>query len=234
MWKPLWNNDKNSLLVHNMPFDMYFVEDACGPHRDVCKKMDFRWFFYNFDDATLQSFADTLMEEYSRSASLFPHNVFLSIVGGDFRYDMEYEFDVQYSYMKIAEFVNSHPERYNNAKIQFGTPKDYFKLVRERTKNSFPSLVGDFFPYADVFTTGKPQYWTGYFTTRPYIKIISRELEHNLRNAEILYTLAYNQIRQKHAEKDVYIHFKENYENIVNVSKKKLFHFFNIFLWQIL
>lgn len=166
IWRPSWNtkhSEKHSLLMHNMPFDMYFVDSSCGPHIDKCKPYDFRW-FGKIHENELRQKADQLIAEYSRSASLYPHNTFLAIVGGDFRYEVDYEFDSQYNYKMIIDYVNSNSARYNNTKLQFGTPKDYFKIVKERTQE-FPSLVGDLLPYGDVFTDGQPAYWTGYFTT---------------------------------------------------------------------
>lgn len=77
----------------------------------------------------------------------------------------------------------------------FGTPSDYFREVRERMKD-FQTLQGDFFVYSDIFSEGRPAYWSGYFTTRPYWKILDRELEANVRSAEILYTWALNRARQ--------------------------------------
>ena len=138
---------------------------------------------------------DDLVGQYGRTASLFTHNVALVLVGGDFTYSKNEEFNQEYEkYKKIINFINANGDRYNGAKAQFGTPSEYFQEIQERQggKFKFPSLVGDFFPYADIFSSGTPAYWTGYFTTRPFHKLMSRELEHNLRNAEILFTIAYN------------------------------------------
>jgi alpha-mannosidase len=214
MWETVHSN-RQSLLVHNMPFDMYFVDSSCGPHVDKCKPYDFRW-FGNIRQSDLQAKADQLLEEYSRSASLYPHNVFLAIVGGDFRYDYGREFDQQYNYMKLINYVNENSERYNNAKMQFGTPKDYFEIVKQRSEDLLPTLAGDFFPYGDIFTSGRPQYWTGYFTTRPFVKIMCRDLEHNLRNSEILFSLALNRIEQNNFEKGGK-KLKELYSKLIKV-----------------
>jgi hypothetical protein len=57
--------------------------------------------------------------------------------------------------------------------FRFGTLSDYFKEVNARG-SQFDTLSGDFFVYSDIFTDGVPAYWSGYFTTRPYMKQLSR------------------------------------------------------------
>ena len=57
--------------------------------------------------------------------------------------------------------------------------------------DDFSTLAGDFFVYSDIFSEGFPAYWSGYFSTRPFMKQLSRELEANLRAAEILFTVGY-------------------------------------------
>ena len=93
--------------------------------------------------------------------------------------------------MKLFNYMNQ--EKSLNVRARFGTVKDYFdelrKVVPDLDSNPhslFPSLDGDFFPYTDQ----NSDYWTGYFTTRPFDKNLGRELEINLRAAEILNVLA--------------------------------------------
>lgn len=115
-----------------------------------------------------------------------------------FRYNHEVEFDQQYTnYKLLVDFINDNRDRYGT-EISFGTPRNYFDEIVKRTAdagNQFPTVAGDFFVYSDIFTEGRPAYWSGYFTTRPYLKILDRTVEHNLRNAEILYTIATNRAR---------------------------------------
>ena len=93
--------------------------------------------------------------------------------------------------------MNSHPEL--NVRIKFATLGEYFDAVRSATNIKdtppqapshqqplLPSLSGDFFSYADRMDN----YWTGYFTSRPFHKHLDRVLESKLRAAEILFSLS--------------------------------------------
>jgi len=63
-------------------------------------------------------------------------------------------------------------------KASFGTLRDYFEAVQSSSSfNNFPSLTGDFFTYADK----NEDYWSGYFTSRPFYKCMDRELVAKLR-----------------------------------------------------
>lgn len=204
-WIPGWKTAKSSMIVHNQPFDIYSIKSSCGPHPAVCLSFDFRRipgeyseYTDKFEEITEQNVerkSKILIEEYERIGSLTTHNVVLVPLGDDFRYEYPSEFDSQYiNYMKMFNFINSHKEMFN-ADVSFGTPLDYFNAMKERHKD-IPTLKGDFFVYSDIFTEGKPAYWSGYFTTRPYLKLLARQFEHQLRSAEILFTFVYNYLQQ--------------------------------------
>ncbi|XP_050085096.1 alpha-mannosidase 2 isoform X2 [Anopheles aquasalis] len=228
LWKPYWkgsaaSTNDHTLLTHNMPFDIYSIKHSCGPHPFICLNFDFRKIPGEYTEYSIkaqfitqeniEAKADLLMEQYSRTASLFPHNVALIPVGDDFRYNKEKEMEQQYTnYKKLIDYINEHRKKYN-AEISFGTPVDYFNAIRERY-DRFPTLKGDFFVYADIFNEGRPAYWSGYFTTRPYYKILSRELEHNLRSLEILFTIAFNRARQEGSSNAFKI-YEKNYEKMI-------------------
>lgn len=227
-WMPFWEENghrdtERSLLTHNMPYDIYSIKHSCGPHPFICLNFDFRkvpgeYTEYSvkaqfITDDNVQEKAQLLLEQYSRTASLFPHNVALIPLGDDFRYNKETEFDQQYlNYKKLIDYIQKNKETYN-VDIGFGTPKQYFEEIKKRTKN-FPTLKGDFFVYSDIFSSGQPAYWSGYFTTRPFYKMLSSELEHNLRSCEILFTLAYNAAREYKHENAIKI-FEKNYEKMI-------------------
>ncbi|XP_076365138.1 alpha-mannosidase 2-like isoform X2 [Tachypleus tridentatus] len=202
------NSGEEDILCHMAPFDLYNVKHACGPDTEVCLHFDFRRVAGEYSESkasritkdNVHDKAKLLVGQYGRMASLFPHNVALALLGDDFRFNHDIEWDQQYrNYKVLFEYINSQEDW--NVEIQFGTLNDYFQEVHQRMKklngDQYPTLVGDFHPYGDIYAEGRPSYWTGYFSTRPYWKHLSRELEHWLRSAEILYTLARTVIRQQ-------------------------------------
>ncbi|XP_030373939.1 alpha-mannosidase 2 [Scaptodrosophila lebanonensis] len=234
IWTPYWRMPSTSpgtqhgrLLTHNMPFDIYSIKGSCGPHPFICLNFDFRKIPGEYTEYSVKAQfitndnveekAQLLLEQYSRTASLFPHNVALIPVGDDFRYNKEREVDQQYSnYKKLIDHIMANKRLYN-VDISFGTPSDYFKAIRERTAQ-FPSFKGDFFVYSDIFSEGRPAYWSGYFSTRPFYKLMSSELEHQLRAAEILFTVAYNTARQYRHENAIKI-YEKNYEKMIHARR---------------
>ena len=201
VWRQPWDlSGKDAILCHNFPYDIYSIKGSCGPQAQTCLQYNFankpgQYSEYSgrtipITKANIQERSETILEQWGKTGSLFPHNVVLVPLGDDFTYSSEGEWDAQYSnYNQIINYINSHGY---DADIKWGTLSDYFSAVRSRI-TKFDNLVGDFFVYSDVFSEGIPAYWSGYFSTRPFMKKLSRELEASLRSAEILFAWAYNQ-----------------------------------------
>jgi hypothetical protein len=76
----------------------------------------------------------------------------------------------------------------------WSTLSDYFRNVYQASvpeqmgsnKVSFPTFIGDFFTYNDE----GDDYWSGYYTTRPKLKLLIRQTNQLIRHAEQLFVEA--------------------------------------------
>ncbi|ESO07427.1 hypothetical protein HELRODRAFT_110840, partial [Helobdella robusta] len=228
MWRQQWDSKGSTdILCHMMPFYSYDIPHTCGPDPKICCQFDFRrmsgsryscpWRINPapIDDVNVHERASTLLDQYRKKSLLYNskvdgqhNNVVLIPLGDDFRYDTAEEWDLQYkNYEKLFDYMNQKKDW--NVKAQFATLTDYFTALRTRSAmndrnfNSqpqnvpFPSLSGDFFVYADR----DDHYWSGYFTSRPFYKMLDREVEHHQRLAEILFSLALSEA--KHVDSSV-------------------------------
>lgn len=212
MWRQHWDTaGTTDMYTHMMPFYSYDIPHTCGPEPAVCCQFDFRrlpgspyrcpW---HFDPKAITPLnvaerTQTILDQWKKKATLYKTNVVLVPLGDDFRYQDPEEFDLQFdNYEKIFRYLQENPEL--GAEASFGTLSDYFAAVYEETKTNpghsppeFPSLSGDFFSYADR----DDHYWSGYYTSRPLQKNLDRVLEHNLRSAEIIFSLSQARARQE-------------------------------------
>jgi len=201
MWRQVWDpaGKDTGILCHNFPYDIYSIKGSCGPQSQTCLQYNFALVPGQYTEyvgrtipitkANIQERSENILEQWGKTGSLYPHNVVLVPLGDDFTYSSEGEWDQQYTnYNQIIEYINSNGY---DAEVRWGTLTDYFNAVHSRISR-FDSLVGDFFVYSDVFSEGTPAYWSGYYSTRPYMKKLSRELEATLRSAEILFTWSHN------------------------------------------
>jgi alpha-mannosidase len=211
VWKQMFQikTKASDLFCHMQSFDLYSIKFTCGPNTDICLQFDFRKIAGEFSESTsvvineenIEERAELMLGQFGRLASVYPHNTALVLLGDDFRFNYDIEWEQQYNnYKLLFDHINSNKNKYNNTDIMFGTLNDFFTEVHKRMKrlngNKYPKLVGDFMPYADIYADSKPNYWTGFYTTRPFWKSLSRELQHWLRSAEILYSFARNLVRQ--------------------------------------
>ncbi|XP_046545194.1 LOW QUALITY PROTEIN: alpha-mannosidase 2-like [Haliotis rubra] len=228
-WRQAWASDvENDLFCHVMPFLSYSIMYSCGPEPHVCCKFDFQKDKCLRGKKTIKPEVVTeknveklsweLWEQLQKKAHLYKSNVLLVPHGDDFRYFSESEWTKQLTNLeKIFTFMNSKSDFH--IKIEFGTLRDYFTALEKdkphfTDKSPFPSLSGDFFPYTDR----SDQYWSGYFTSRPLYKHITRVLQAKVRLLDIWYTLCY--ARAMRRQKTAVVSFlRERFPIVVSVRR---------------
>ncbi|XP_022832907.1 alpha-mannosidase 2-like [Spodoptera litura] len=183
---------KHAVLTHYLQFNSAGFR-ACGPNGPLCAtEYNFATNHRNLDVSAfnVKEKSELLLEQYSKTGTISPHNTIIAPLGGPYHYEMQAEFDFQFNnYQKISDFVAANKEIYK-ASIEFGTTKDYFDYLKSKHKQ-FPTFKGDFLNFADI-SGGSPAYWTGFYTSRPFTKILLRRLHSTLRTTEILFSFALN------------------------------------------
>lgn len=195
-WRQTWDKSgKTELFTHMMPFYSYDIPHTCGPDPKICCQFDFKripgfgitcpWHVQpqSIDDSNVARKAEMLVDQWRKKAELYKTNSVLIPLGDDFRYSQSTEWEAQMrNFEMLFDYINNDRKMYTEAK--FATLQEYFDSVRkEHDLDSFPSLSGDFFTYADR----DDHYWSGYFTSRPYHKRMDRVLLHHIRSAEMLH-----------------------------------------------
>ena len=127
-----------------------------------------------------------LLDQFRKKSQLYGsynnHDVIIFPLGDDFRYTSLKEAHDQYeNYEKLIDYMNNKAEY--NVNVRFGTLKDYFDIAKKNNPQ-VNNLRGDFFTYASA----GDQYWSGYYTSRPFYKRLDRQVEYYLRSAEILFS----------------------------------------------
>jgi alpha-mannosidase II len=200
MWRPYWNSgNENDILCNLMPYTEYWNSGVCGPNQNICEKFNFLWLgsaraqsAQAVTEQNIESLATMLQKEYRFTASLYQYKTLIIFIGEDNSFTERVMWENTYSnYGKLMNFINSKPEWKMN--IKFGTIKEYFERIRTEESNGgessrFPILSGDFFPYSEKDN----DYWTGYFTTRPWMKRFTREIEALIRAADKFSVILYN------------------------------------------
>lgn len=192
-WRQSWDPDGDTdILTQLGPFGGYNSQSTCGPDPDICLHYHFAAFtnpkfgkdpnLVKTTPSNVKERSLKILDQWRKKAALHSSNAVFIETGFDFSYIYKESLEVIYSnYKPMMEYINSHPEL--NTRVKWGTISDYFDKIKKSNVN-FPSLSGDFFTYADRLD----EYWSGYYTTRPFFKNLDRVLESSIRRTEILFS----------------------------------------------
>lgn len=159
IWRP-YNNGKNrSIFTHILPYHYgnSFYYKFLSEEKPI-----------SLTDK-VEHLSIQLIHLINKVRSGFKHKQnFLFLLGDDFKFMNGEHLYKRMEY--LMGFINNNQIENETFNIFYSTPSKYFEAVQEEINNEKIKLQIetdiDFFPYAD-----QPYaYWTGYFTSRPYLK----------------------------------------------------------------
>ena len=125
--------------------------------------------------------AQIFVTEAKRRARVFKTNNILIPFGCDFTFQNA---NMMFKNMdRLIDTINEYSGELG-ATARYSSLSDYAAFVKS-TNTTFIRRQEDFFPYAD----NGASYWTGYFTSRPLLKSVSRAAHGVLRNGDFLFSL---------------------------------------------
>ncbi|GMT33075.1 hypothetical protein PFISCL1PPCAC_24372, partial [Pristionchus fissidentatus] len=188
-WKQYF--DDSSMLTQVLPYTHYDILNSCGPNAGSCCQFDFRritqWSCPGpkpvpITDQNVKDKSKLLIDQLRQMASMYEAPVMLMMHGDDFRFDNAEEWPQQHdNFLPLFAEINKGDQ----VEISFGTFSDYFNAMEgwyAKENVQPPAITGDFFPYMCALG----DYWTGYYTTRPFYKKQSRQAHHLIRTADLL------------------------------------------------
>ncbi|CAG9122905.1 unnamed protein product [Plutella xylostella] len=115
---------------------------------------------------TVSSQVSALLQYINAEASHYRSGHIVLTMGGDFTYQ-----DAGMWYTNLDKLIE-HTNRVAEGKVHlfYSTPNCYLKAVHDANP-TLPTKRDDFFPYA----SDPNSFWTGYFTSKPTIKLYERE-----------------------------------------------------------
>lgn len=161
-WKPFYDIDNgNTSIFTHVTYGHY---NASGLFNGY-----FEDYFLDQTDNTLFSQLDFILRWRNEEGATYRTKHLLLLYGDDFTFKKA---NNTYQNMeKVMNYLERHPEYSDKIKFVYSTPSKYFKAVMD-SKVEFPEYKNfDFFPYAEYPFS----YWTGFYTSRPFLKGLIRD-----------------------------------------------------------
>ncbi|XP_051528161.1 lysosomal alpha-mannosidase isoform X2 [Myxocyprinus asiaticus] len=124
------------------------------------------------DDPDLEDYnVDEIVQKFLnasyKQAAVYKTNHIIMTMGSDFQYENA---NLWYKNMdKLIKYVNALQAKGSQVNVLYSTPSCYLQELNQ-AKLTWPLKTDDFFPYAD----DAHDFWTGYFTSRPALKLYER------------------------------------------------------------
>lgn len=181
-WRPYFDIDQEK-LYHSKSNEIrdpkdssiftYITAEHYSPFADFGKLNQDKEIKYTEEDLTKE--VNKFVGEIKRQSSYYMHKELIYWFGRDFTFQK-----ASINFKNLEPFMKKINENKDyKIKIFYSTPTRYFNIVKN-LKLEFPTYENnDFFPYTDK----EYAYWSGYFTSRPNLKVRVREAGNVLERA---------------------------------------------------
>ena len=163
----LFNMNKTKILTH-MIYDYYCppqsIREFCDDH--IITGLD--------NNNTLKNYAQRFLNNINTEMKGYKHHHYALYYGCDFTFTAT---EVNFlNIEKLMNYINESPDFNQKLIMKYSTVNEFFNEFEKELKdeNEYKNLrefSDDWFPYIDQYSLT----WTGYFTSRPYMKGKSRE-----------------------------------------------------------
>ena len=157
-WTPL--NTKKEIFTH-------IIHDYFVPPPSIVRFVDDKPI--DFIKKNISKYAEEFAKEVRNAVKGYLHDDYVLYYGNDFSYT---KVDINYENIeKLMEYVNNNIP---DIEMKYSTPERYFKETSKLLEKYKPNMMRfkeDYLPYVDEYKL----IWTGYFTSRPYLKGRIRE-----------------------------------------------------------
>ena len=180
IYKPFDNVFKKSILYHVCPH--HYGNPVCNYCLNENKVQS-----TDKTEKVLKNNSDYFINELIKIYKNSNTNNIMHLIGGDFKYKVE-----NYAFERtqiMCDYINSNNYTINNKKVKmfFSTPSKYFEsLEKEDIKTGNIKLFTE--KNNDLFPLASEEYclWTGYFTSRPYLKGIIETTTNTLISSSLI------------------------------------------------
>jgi hypothetical protein len=128
----------------------------------------------------------------------------MHLYGDDFAFRRA---NMKYSSMdKVIKLINENINIYN-MRILYSTPSRYISTIKHNIKKNYTRKYDDFLPFGDK----EYSYWTGFYSSRPGLKLYVRETGKFLQTTKTLISLM---IKENMIEESVLGNLISNLNNL--------------------
>lgn len=158
-WKPFNSVDSKSKIFTHVTYDHYCLPQGMYGFTDDKP--------IKYNSAKTADIAEMIVNNLATWNTGYKHRNVMLMYGCDFTFNAR---NVNYENVEmIMAYINKQYE--GQMKLIYSTPSRYFNTVLSQVDSWSEYQGQDFFPYAE----NPNSYWTGYPTSRPYLKGLVRE-----------------------------------------------------------